>query len=201
MGTTTDIERLLERHRRGDAAARREILERAHHRLVRIASALFQKDFRGLRGRHELESVVNEAWIGLMRALESTRPDTAEGFFGLVFLKVRQALLQIAKRQRRHDGHRIDGPLDAGEPDALDSYDRPDTTNEPQRLAILTELHRQIEMLPADEKRVFELHYYLGLTQAETAQFMGLLPRQVSRLWLQATKRLAKWLKDADGLI
>ena len=56
-------------------------------------------------------------------------------------------------------------------------------------------MHQQIETLPGPEKTVFGLHYYLGLTQV-----MGLPPKQVSRLWLQATKRLAKWLQDGDGL-
>ena len=65
----------------------------------------------------------------------------------------------------------------------------------------MTELHRQIELLPEIEKTVFEIHYYLGLTQAETARLMGPHPREVSRMWLKATTRLAKWLEDADGLI
>jgi RNA polymerase sigma factor (sigma-70 family) len=200
-GTTTDVQRLLDRLRRGDPTARQELLERAHQRLVKIAAALFQEDFRGLRGRHDLESIVDETWLSLMRALEVTQPATADGFFGLVFVKVRQALLQIARRDRRHDARRLDGPLDADEPAALEAFDRPDTTWEPRRLAILTELHRQIEDLPADEKRVFELHYYLGLTQAQAAQEMGLHTRQVSRLWFAATRRLARWLKDSQGVI
>jgi RNA polymerase sigma factor (sigma-70 family) len=199
-GTTRDIQALLDRLRRGDAAARRELLERAHHRLVRIASTLFQRDFRGLQGRHDLESVVDEAWMGLLRALDSTQPETAERFFGLIFLKVRHALLQIARRQRRHAARSLDGPLDADESGARDAFDPGDSTDEPGRLAILSELHEQVERLPDPEKMVFGLHYYLGLTQVEAAEIMGLPPKQVSRLWLQATKRLAKWLKDADGL-
>jgi RNA polymerase sigma factor (sigma-70 family) len=200
-GTTTDIQRLLDRLQRGEPEARQELLQRAHQRLVRIAGALFQEDFGGLHGRHDLDSVVNETWISLMRALEVTQPETAQGFFGLVFVKVRLALLQIAKRQRRHDVRRLDGPLDADEPEALEAFDCPDTTNDPRRLAILSEFHRQVEKLPDDEKRVFEFHYYLGCTQAETALLMELHPRQVSRLWIEATRRLAEWLKNADGLI
>jgi RNA polymerase sigma factor (sigma-70 family) len=198
-GTTTDVQALLDRLRRGDASARRELLERAHHRLVRIASSLFQGDFRSLQGRHDLESVVDEAWMGLLRALDSTQPETAERFFGLVFVKVRHALLQIARRQRRHDAHRLNGPLDADEPEALGAFDRGDSTDEPGRLALLSELHEQIGLLPDPEKMVFGLHYYVGLTQVEAAEIMRLPPKQVSRLWLQATRRLAKWLKDADG--
>jgi RNA polymerase sigma factor (sigma-70 family) len=199
-GTKTDIQRLLDRHRQGDTQARNELLERSYNRLLKIASTLFQEDFSGLRGRHDLESVVDETWMSLRRALETTQPETADGFFGLVFLKVRQALLQIANRQRRHDLRRRDGPLDAGEPEALDVFDRPDTTNEPRRLAILTEFHCQVDKLPADERRVFELHYYLGLTQEETARLIEVHPRQVSRLWLKAAGRLAKWFRDAEGL-
>jgi RNA polymerase sigma factor (sigma-70 family) len=199
-GTTTDIQALLDRLRRGDGSARRELLDRAHHRLVKIASALFQRDFRDLQGRHDLESVVDEAWMGLLRALDSIQPETAERFFGLIFVKVRHALLRIARRQRRLDAPRLNGPLDANAPNALDAFDDGDSTNEPGRLAILSELHEQVELLPEPEKTVFGLHYYLGLTQVEAAEIMGLPPKQVSRLWLQATKRLAKWLKDADGL-
>jgi RNA polymerase sigma factor (sigma-70 family) len=193
MGTMTDIEGLLERLRRGDAGAKQDLLERAHHRLERIASALFHRDFRGLRGRGALDSVVNEAWIGMMRALESTQPATAEGFFGLVFVKVRHALLQIAKRQRRHDARHGGGPLAA--------FDRADMTHEPVNLAILAEFHQRVDNLPADEKRAFDLCYYGGFTQAQAARLMGLQPRQVSRLWIAATGRLAEWLKDHDGLI
>jgi len=200
-GTTIDIQRLLDRLRLGEPLARRELLERAHRRIVKIAVALFQEDFRGLRGRHDVESVVSETWMGLMRALESTQPATPDAFFGLVFVKVRQALLQIASRERRHKARRLGGPLDSGELEALDVFDRPDTNDDPCRLAILTEFHRQVEKLPQNEKRAFELHYYLGFTQAEAADLMELGPKQVSRLWLAATARLADWLQDADGLV
>jgi RNA polymerase sigma factor (sigma-70 family) len=192
--TRADIEKLLERHRAGDPAARQELLSRAYDRLVRIAHAMFHKDFRRLVGRHDLESVVNEAWISLMRSLESTRPSTNEEFFGLVFLKVRQTLLQIARRDQRHDGRRVEGTLDPDEPEAMEAFDRADTTNEPGRLAILTELHKQIELLPGDERTVFELRYYLGYSQAEIAEILDLHPRKVSRLWQGATARLAEWL-------
>ncbi len=201
MGTMTDIEGLLDRLRRGDANARQALLERAHHRLERIAAALFQSDFRGLRGRGALDSVVNEAWIGMMGALESTQPATAEGFFGLVFVKVRYSLLKMAGRQRRHDARRRGGPLDAGEPEALAAFDRPDMTDEPVSVAILAEFHQRVDKLPADEKRAFDLCYYGGFTQAQAARLMGLPPKQVSRLWIAATGRLAEWLKDQEGLI
>lgn len=38
---------------------------------------------------------------------------------------------------------------------------------------------------------MFELHYYLGLTQAEIAKTLNVHPRQISYLWIAATESLA----------
>jgi RNA polymerase sigma factor (sigma-70 family) len=200
-GTTTqDIAGLLDRLRRGDDTARRAILERAYHRLVRIAAAIFHEDFRGLRDRHDVESVVSELWIRLVGALEKTQPQTLDGFFGLVFVNVRHALLDLARRQRRDDARRHEGPLDAEGSQVLAAFDRADTTNDPARLALLTELHSQVETLPDDERTVFDLRYYGGYSQAEIAQILGLHPRKVSRLWYAATTRLSGWLGEYGRL-
>lgn len=48
---------------------------------------------------------------------------------------------------------------------------------------------------------MFELHYYAGYTQAEIARILGLHPKRISRHWIAATGTLAKWLKDAKGLL
>jgi len=193
--TSADLQDLIDRLRRGDDTARRELLQRAHDRLLRIAATIFKEDFPGLRGRHDLESVVSEVWIRLLGALEATQPQTVEGFFGLVFTKVRQVLLDMAMRQRRDDAHRRKGAPDEPAHPSLAGYDRADTTNEPARLAVLTEFHEQVETLPDDQRTVFELRYYGGFSQAEIAQVLGLHPKQVSRRWLAATGRLAHWLK------
>jgi RNA polymerase sigma factor (sigma-70 family) len=197
--TSADLQDLIDRLRGGDREARRELLQRAYNRLLRIAATVFHEDFPTLRGRHDLESVVSEVWMRLAGALEATQPQTVEGFFGLVFHKVRQVLLDMASRQRRDDLRRCRGPLDADDSAALAAFDPPDTTHDPQRLASLTELHEQIEKLPADQRTVFDLHYYGGFSQIEIAQMLELNPKQVSRLWLTATGRLAKWLDGFDA--
>src|SRR5579883_3049736 len=101
--TSTELQTLLDRLSRGDESARGELLARAYQRLRRIAAAMFHRDFSGLRNRHDLESVVDETWARLMRALETARPPTVEDFLRLVAHKVRQVLLDMAERQRRTD--------------------------------------------------------------------------------------------------
>jgi hypothetical protein len=103
--TTSDVRDLIERLRAGDDSARQALPDRVHHRLRRIAAAALHKEFPGLRAQHDLDSVV-EAWVQLMKALETTRPATVEGFFSLVFLKVHHVLLDMARRQGRHDHRR-----------------------------------------------------------------------------------------------
>ncbi len=151
--TSAEIQELIDRLRDGDPKARRELLERTHDRLLRIAARIFREDFPGLHGRHDLESVVSEVWMRLVVALDSTVPQTVNGFFGLVFTKVRQVLLDMARGQRRGDVHRQDGRLDPAEPESTAAFDRADTTHDPGRLALLTEFHEQIAKLPDDERR------------------------------------------------
>ena len=78
-----------------------ELLERPHDRLIRIAGRIYQEDFHGLHGRHDLESVVSEVWMRLVVALENTVPESVDGFFGLVFLKVRQVLLDMVRAKEK----------------------------------------------------------------------------------------------------
>ena len=80
---------------------------------------------------------------------------TVEGFFGLVFVKVRQVLLDMAQGQRRVDARLRPGPRDTADSEALASLDQADTTHDPGRLAMLTEFHEQVGKLPDEQRIVF----------------------------------------------
>ena len=195
--TTADVGDLIERLRRGDDSARGTLLERVYHRLRRIAAATMQKKFPRLRARHEVDSVVDEAWVQLMKALETTRPVNAQDFYRLVFRKVRHVLLDMARRQGREDARRQQAPATSDTSGSSDPFDVDDSTYEPSRLAFWTEIHREVGRLPKDQRVVFRFHYFADLSQSEVARLLGLHPKQVSRLWLAATARLAHRL---DGL-
>jgi RNA polymerase sigma factor (sigma-70 family) len=197
--TTSDLVDLIERLGKGDEAAQRRLLERAHERVVRIAATIFYKDFPVLQERHDLESVVSETWLRLASSLLAVQPRGIDDFFGLVIVKVRQVLLDMARRQLRADHRRVYGARDADESGQAGECDPGDISHDPRQLALFTEFHEQVEKLATDERRVFELSYYGGLTQAETAQVMGLHPRKVSRLWFSATQHLAEWADVLRG--
>jgi RNA polymerase sigma factor (sigma-70 family) len=197
---TVQLQALIDRMRRGDHQALRDLLERAHTRLRKLAARVLGGSFPALAGSHDLDSVVHETWLRLAQALESADPPTVADFFRLAAHKVRQVLLDMADRQRRRRGREVSG-VDAGSDPAGEGapLEPSDQTYEPARLALWTEMHERVAALPEQERAVFELHYYLGLPQAEVAEILGLHPRKVSYLWVAATDKLARHLAEAEG--
>jgi RNA polymerase sigma factor (sigma-70 family) len=186
--TTSQLQSLLDRLRQGDKTARREFLEQVCARLRRLAAKVMFGSFPALQSRHDLDSVVHETWLRLMQAMDKADPPTVADFFRLAAHKIRQVLLDMADRQRRIDqretflshGSSLAGN---GEP-ANQTYDG-------ARLAQWTEFHNRVGRLEDLERSVFEMHYYLGLPQAEIGRVLELHPRKVSYLWIAATEKLA----------
>src|SRR5262245_42102984 len=95
------LQALIDRLGQGDAQARRELLERACHRLRRLAARMLNESFPALTRRHEVDSIVHETWLRLFQALEKAEPRTVADFFRLAAHKIRQVLLDMADHQRR----------------------------------------------------------------------------------------------------
>jgi RNA polymerase sigma factor (sigma-70 family) len=198
--TTLDVSDLIDRLRQGDDSARKALVERVVHRLHQIATRTLRSEFPRLRSHHDAESIVDETWMRLMKALEKRQPGSAEEFYGLMFLKVRQVLLDMARRQTRDDDRwrqPITGAQDSG---AAPTLDVGDSSHDPARLAFWTEFHHQVARLPNNQRIVFDFHYFAEFPQSEIARLLKLEPKQVSRLWLAATRQLAQWLNGIEEL-
>ena len=186
---TVQLQRLLDRLRAGDPAAKREFLDQVCQRLRRLAGKILSGSFPALQRRHDVDSVVHETWLRLVQALEKVEPPTVDDFFRLAAHKIRQVLLDMTGKQRRIDqretllGQSGSFTGSRGEP-GNQTYDG-------ERLALWTEFHNKVASLKDDERTVFELHYYLGLPQAEIARTLNVHPRKVSYLWVAATEQLA----------
>ena len=193
QNSTSQLQTLLDRLRQGDRQARREFLEQVCERLRRLAAKILSGSFPNLQARHEVDSVVHETWLRLMQALDKADPPTVADFFRLAAHKIRQVLLDMADRQRRIDQRETFLRLaDSQATGPVSPHAEPGTqTYDGARLALWTELHNKVGRLAEDERTVFEMHYYLGLPQAEIAKVLELHPRKVSYLWIAATENLA----------
>jgi DNA-directed RNA polymerase specialized sigma24 family protein len=89
--------------------------------------------------------------------------------------------------------HESVGPSDARRGSGFDSPAA--DTNEPGRLTDWTEFHAQVEALPDEQKEVFNLVWYQGLTQVEAAALIGVTERVVKWRWRAARLTLHQALK------
>jgi RNA polymerase sigma factor (sigma-70 family) len=59
-------------------------------------------------------------------------------------------------------------------------------SDDPGRLAAWSEFHRQVELLPPEDREVFDLLWYQELSQAEAAALLNISERTVKRRWQSA---------------
>jgi RNA polymerase sigma-70 factor (ECF subfamily) len=191
--TTVHLQGCLDRWRGGDAAARRELLNAACERLTRLTRKMFRADGR-LRRWEETGDVCQNALLRLCRALEEVTPASLREFFRLAAVQVRRELIDLARHHYGPAGpaahHQSVGPGADGESASPGGADAGDSSLEPDKLALWGEFHERAGALPPEEREVFELVYYQGLTHAEAAKLLEVSAKTVQRRWQAACLKL-----------
>lgn len=195
---TTQLQVVIDRLLQGDLSARRELLDRTINRLRRLAAKMLHGSFPAIERRHDVDSILHETWLRLLNALETVEPLTVQDFFRLAAHKVRQVLLDMAQRQQKLNSREVLGIQGSN---AVEPSASLQGTFNPAELAAWTEFHGRVALLPDEERQVFEMHYYLDVSQAEVSKILECPPRQVSRLWIRATERLMDGLSETSGLL
>jgi RNA polymerase sigma-70 factor (ECF subfamily) len=182
---TLHLQQCLERLQQGDATGRAALLEGFSDRLMRLAHVMF-RGYPKLRRWEETGDVAQNAVIRLDRTLQALRPATLRDFYRLATLEIRRELLDLFRHHfgpHGDAGHHQSGSVQA-------EYDCGNVSLDPARLAVWSEFHRQVEMLPEAEREVFELIWYQDLGHTEAARVLGVHPRTVKRHWLAALQKL-----------
>ncbi|HET9604862.1 MAG TPA: ECF-type sigma factor [Gemmatimonadales bacterium] len=170
--------------RRGAPESLQQIIPQVYAELRRIAHRQLAAESQG----HTLSTtaVVHEAYL---RLSEQTRVEWGNRaqFFGLAARVMRRVLVDYARRQRatrRGGRHRLGIPLEK-----LDGEVGPDALAVNIRSDELLALDEALERLAAVDLRlsqVVECRYFGGLTEAETAEVLGVSKRTVSSDWAMA---------------
>ena len=186
--TTAQIQNCLDRLRRGDGAARQDLIAAACERLRRLTHRML-RDYPGVGRWEQTDDVMQNAMLRLCRALDDLPLETPRDFLRVAALQVRRELLDLA---RRHSGPEGLGPNHASR--AGGPAERPpdpgESTADPARLSAWTRFHEKVEALPDDEKDIFDLLWYQELTAAEAARVLGVSESTVKRRWQAARRRL-----------
>jgi RNA polymerase sigma factor (sigma-70 family) len=198
--TIQQIDQWLALLGRGDEAARfrarNGLITAASARLRRLAHLMLE-GYPAVARAVETGDILGEAVIRLCRALEDeavlARMCSARDFLAIAALQIRRELLDLARSRSRSGANPgpIGAPGDTGHP-GLEPAEV--SSAQPERLALWTEFHRQVESLPDEEREVFDLLWYQELSQVEASSVLCVDERTVRRRWQSARLRLQQML-------
>jgi RNA polymerase sigma-70 factor (ECF subfamily) len=199
-GTTTAVRAGLEQLRAGDPRAGAALVARTRERLQRLTRRMLS-DFARVRRFVDSDDVTQNTLLRLLRRLEARPPASPAEFFAAAAQEIRRELLDLVRHYYgpRGPGRRETAlqPAEAADSQTPDG-DPAHHTDDPGRLALWTDLHEQVERLPEEERAVFDLLWYHGLTRAEAADALGVSEPTVKRRWLAARLRLQAALGGWD---
>jgi RNA polymerase sigma-70 factor (ECF subfamily) len=191
--TTVVIQRYLQELAAGASAdpVIRALLDRAVRRLHHLCATLLHGGYPRLtRPPLNLQSdeMLGALVERLLKALREARPTTTREFFALAGQHMRWELNELARRLDKQPRavEVLDGLLSA--PPGSDS-------------GLTPAGHRmidRIDALPAEEREAFDLVRIQGLTQAEAAEIMGVVPKTVKRRLGRGLRLLTEQLRDLD---
>ncbi len=165
----------------GSARSADPLLELMYDQLKAIAQQRMKTENAG----HTLQAtaLVHEAFLRIGQARQTPFRDRAH-FFATAAEAMRRILIDHARSKaaakRRRPGAELKSVLDLGEHGDSD-----------QIMALDAALHR-LEGAEPEVAQVVRLRFYAGLSGDETAEAMGISPRQVDRLWAYARAWLSR---------
>jgi RNA polymerase sigma-70 factor (ECF subfamily) len=192
------LQEWIDRLASGDELARDELLAHACERLRHLSRKML-RDFAGVARWEQTDDILQNTLLRLWTSLRQVTPRSVSEFSGLAALQIRRELIDLARHYYGPEGM---GAHHATHPDAASSTELPqtgpecsDTTYEASRLAIWTEFHERVGALPEEERQVFDLVWYQGLTQSKAAGFLGVSEPTLKRRWWSARRRLHEALR------
>ena len=195
------IQQCLDRLQAGDQSAQEELIQCAFGRLERLT----RKMLHGWERVHRWEQtpdVMQNSLMRLCRSLCEAKPARVVDFFRLAALDIRRELHDLAKHYYGPRGLGANHATPAWKP--LDDrsagplgWASCGIVEDPVELAAWTEFHAQVEQLPDEEREMFDLLWYQGISQGEAAELLGISARTAKRRWASARLRLYKVLGGA----
>lgn len=208
LAQISQVQRWLARLQQGDEEARKELINASCERLRNLAHVMF-KDYPRLRRWEETADVLQNAMLRLYRALETVMPASPRDFYRLAALQIRRELLDLSrhyfgpqgKGRHQHQAGGTPTTRDGPSGSSLAGDVPANSSLRPDRLAVWNEFHQQVSALPEEQREVFDLIWYQGLSYTDTAELLDVCARTVKRRWQSALVKLHDALHgDLPGL-
>jgi RNA polymerase sigma factor (TIGR02999 family) len=184
-----DLTRLLVRVEHGDPQAADELLPLVYAELRRLAAQKMAREAPG----HTLQptALVHEAWLRIS-GNERSKWNGRDHFFAAAAEAMRRILIENARRKltlRRGGGRqRLE----------IEGLEIPEELKDDQLLA----LDEALEALCRQDKvkaQVVKLRFFVGLTNEEAAEILGLSAPTAKRYWAYARAWLYREMRAREG--
>jgi RNA polymerase sigma factor (sigma-70 family) len=174
---TTQMASLVERWQQGDRSAADELLRRVRERLEQLAHRMLRR-YPVVHAQVQTADVMQAACLRLLRALGQRTPESMAHFNALAGMQIRRELLTLAHQFHRGAHQSLSEGVDLVAPET--------GKDEVADLEKWAAFHEAVERLPDEQRRVFDLHYYRGLTWPEIALLLQVHERTPRRHWGRA---------------
>lgn len=196
-----DVRRLMEQTADWTAADSATLLQRVYGQLRALAAERLRHESAG----HTLAptALVHEAYLRLVGRPASDSSDqpgirwqNRGHFFAAAAESMRRVLIDHARAKGRDKRGGKDGrppkpvPLDLMELAADD---------DPQQILSVDDALQRLEAMDAPLAHMVRLRFFAGLTEAETAEVLGVSDRTVRRDWTVARAWLRRFLDQREG--
>jgi len=172
----SDVTRILGAIQQGDAQAAEALLPLVYDELRKLAASKMGQEAQ----EHTLQptALVHEAWLSLI-GNENAKWDGRAHFFGSAAEAMRRILINSARRRqaRRHGGGQ----------QRLDVHELEIAANgKDDEMLAVNEALEKLAAHDAAKAELVKLRYFVGLSNAEVAELLGVSEPTVKRQWTYA---------------
>src|SRR4051794_18309887 len=195
MDQTDEADELLGRHRAGDGSARDGLIRIAQLRFTALARAMLRRHPH-LRRWEQTDDLLNAALARLHRSLKEVRPESVRHFDNLAAAQIRRELIDLARSYHGPEGLGANHHTDRADPGAR-LAEVGDGSGRPETLEDWVAFHEAAGRLPEEEREVFGLLWYRGMSHVQAAEALGVATKTVQRRWASA-RLLLRDLLDGE---
>lgn len=166
---------------------------------MRAMAQRMARGFPQVRRWDETDDVVQGASLRLARALDAVTPTDTRHLLNLVAVQVRRELIDLARRYSGAESFAQHHETNVARIDERDVC-RSDAAEDPfasdaESTDSWARFHEVAGALDKDDQELFNLVWYLGLSQEQAAKTLGCSVRTIARRWDIVKKHLLAQLK------
>jgi RNA polymerase sigma-70 factor (ECF subfamily) len=181
---TIILQQCLDRIRAGEPDGANDLIRAVQNRLEKLSARMI-RTFPNVRSVADIDDVLQNSLIRLLRTLTKLQPKNPRDFFNLAAVHIRRVLIDLARSTKGKQTV----PLDlAGSTDHPRPHEpaAPEVSDSDQWVRF----HEAVDQLPSEEREVVGLVFYHGWKQHEIAELFQVDERTIRRRWASACQKI-----------